>query len=137
MKSIQLDGIPSRSITVSDEGYEEIVGVRLFPVDYPDSLSLLTTSFAIRNGYRDTVSKELADLTVGGCQSHHRTISGDFMSVEVREESGGLKLSLPRKLFSSDVVPGSRHTYDVSAELPWATVTATWSIVRPRKISIL
>jgi Tol biopolymer transport system component len=51
-----------------------------------------------------------------GKELFYKTISGDFMSVDVRDESGGLKLSLPRKLFSSDVTPGSRHTYDVSAD---------------------
>jgi dipeptidyl aminopeptidase/acylaminoacyl peptidase len=51
-----------------------------------------------------------------GKELFYKTLSGDFMAVDVREEAGGLKLSLPHKLFSSDVLPGSRHTYDVSAD---------------------
>jgi len=51
-----------------------------------------------------------------GKELFYRTRAGAFMAVAVRDENGTLRLSPPKKLFSSDVQQGGRHNFDVSAD---------------------
>jgi hypothetical protein len=58
---------------------QEVVVLRLFPIDHAQAFGLLAAVLPVGDGYRDAFLEQPIDLEVGGFQAHRRAVAGQFI----------------------------------------------------------
>jgi hypothetical protein len=62
---------------------QEVVVLRVFPIDHAQAFGALATIlaavFAVGDGHRDAFLEQPIDLAVGGLQAHRRAVAGQFV----------------------------------------------------------